>query len=136
MARENGNLHLHDVCDVLNGAAWEKGRGQNQFYGPAVGFVIVSGAYGAGAGSGSYFNPAVAFGIDVSRALLGFGACVWYTYLELIGASVATVFFWVVRPDEEDAQPGLAMSGTANIHLSLSWSANSSERTCSRLPWN
>ena len=56
----------------------------------------VEGTYGAGAVSGSYFNPAVAFGIDVSRAHVGFGVCV-YTHFELIGAIIATVFFgWSV----------------------------------------
>ena len=35
---------------------------------------------------------------------MGFGVCVWYTHFELIGAIVVTVFFWVVRHDEEGAQ--------------------------------
>merc|ERR1719408_287253 len=42
------------------------GSGGNQWYGLAIGFVIVAGAYGAGVVSGGCFNPAVAIGIDTS----------------------------------------------------------------------
>jgi len=88
----------------LNVAVSRPHAGKNQFYGIAIGFVIVAGAYGAGAISGGCFNPAVAFGIDVSSAHLGFGACLWYTICEFIGAILATVLFWVVRPDEPGAK--------------------------------
>merc|ERR1719359_43585 len=74
---------------VLNVACSKANAGKNQFYGLAIGFVIVAGAYGAGAVSGGCFNPAVAFGIDAASAGLGFGWCIAYTLFELIGAACA-----------------------------------------------
>merc|ERR1719272_2444657 len=92
---------------VLNVAASKKHAGNNQFYGLAIGFCVIAGAYGAGAVSGGCFNPAVAFGIDVSSATRGFGWCFAYLAFELIGAALAAVLFSVVRPgdfDREDAE--------------------------------
>merc|ERR1719377_6077 len=60
-------LYTFMLCFVvLNVAAVKKGC--QPWFGLAIGFVIVAGAYGAGAVSGGCFNPAVAFGIDVSSA--------------------------------------------------------------------
>merc|ERR1719389_591115 len=93
---------------VLNVAASKKHAGQNQFYGLAIGFVVIAGGYGAGHISGGCFNPAVAWGIDVSSAGIGFGWCLAYTIFEFIGAAVAAVLFTVCRPEEkkEDTEPG------------------------------
>jgi len=86
---------------VLNVAAVKKGC--QAWFGLAIGFVIVAGAYGAGAVSGGCFNPAVAFGIDVSSAHLGIGWCLAYTLFELIGAALAAGLFKVVRPNGGEA---------------------------------
>merc|ERR1719310_1247706 len=59
-------LYTFMLCFVvLNTATAEKNFG-NQFYGLAIGFVIIAGGYAGGNISGGAFNPAVAFGIDVS----------------------------------------------------------------------
>jgi len=84
---------------VLNVATASKNAG-NQFFGLAIGFVIIAGGYAAGGISGGAFNPAVALGIDVSSAGLGFGWGFAYTGYELIGAALASGLFRVVRPDE------------------------------------
>lgn len=90
-------LYTFMLCFVvLNVAAVKKGC--QAWFGLAIGFVIVAGAYGAGAVSGGCFNPAVAFGIDVSSAHLGFGWCVFYTVCELLGAAAAAAIFKIVRP--------------------------------------
>jgi len=95
-------LYTFMLCFVvLNVAAVKKGC-QNWF-GLAIGFVIVAGAYGAGAVSGGCFNPAVAFGIDVSSAHLGIGWCLAYTVFELVGAAMAAGLFKVVRPNGGEA---------------------------------
>jgi len=103
-------LYTFMLCFVvLNVAAARKysppaegwcGEGGNQWYGLAIGFVIVAGAYGAGVVSGGCFNPAVAIGIDTSSAGLGFGWCIVYTLFELLGAALAAVAFKVVRPED------------------------------------
>lgn len=96
---------------VLNTAASKKLGGKNQFYGLAIGFVIVAGAYGAGAVSGGCFNPAVAFAICASSAFKGFGWCILYIVSELIGAAAAVKTFHAIRPEEKDdasvAEPSL-----------------------------
>jgi aquaporin Z len=72
----------------------------NHYYGLAIGFVVVAGAYGAGAVSGGCFNPAVAIGIDVSSAHLGFGWSIAYTAFELVGCALAAILYKVVRPKD------------------------------------
>merc|ERR1719453_588907 len=95
-------LYTFMLCFVvLNVAAVKKGL--QQYFGLAIGFVIIAGAYGAGAVSGGCFNPAVAFGIDVSSAHLGIGWSVVYTVFELIGAALAAVLFKVIRPQGGEA---------------------------------
>merc|ERR1719409_621364 len=97
-------LYTFMLCFVVLNCACSKknnpeGKDQ-QFYGLAIGFVIIAGAYGAGAISGGCFNPAVAIGIDVSSAGLGFGWSAAYTGYELLGAAAAAGMFRVVRPDQ------------------------------------
>merc|ERR1719146_486856 len=89
---------------VLNVATAAKNAG-NQFYGLAIGFVIIAGGYAAGNISGGAFNPAVALGIDVSSAGLGFGWGFAYAGYELLGAALASGLFRVVRPDEFGGSP-------------------------------
>merc|ERR1740138_1863571 len=71
-----------------------------QFAPLAIGFVLVAGAHGAGAISGGCFNPAIALAVDVSSAGLGFGWSVAYIGYEMIGASLAAVFYRLCRPSE------------------------------------
>eukprot|EP00933_Yihiella_yeosuensis_P054188 TRINITY_DN52579_c0_g1_i1.p1 TRINITY_DN52579_c0_g1~~TRINITY_DN52579_c0_g1_i1.p1 ORF type:complete len:459 (-),score=86.96 TRINITY_DN52579_c0_g1_i1:68-1444(-) len=89
---------------VLNVAAARKNLHENnQYYGLAIGFVIIAGAYGAGAISGGCFNPAVALGIDVAAATTiksSFGNCVTYAASELVAAALAAVLFKIVRPED------------------------------------
>jgi len=102
-------LYTFMLCFVvLNVAAVKKGC--QPWFGLAIGFVIVAGAYGAGAVSGGCFNPAVAFGIDVSSAQLGFGWCVAYTVFEIIGAALAAGLFKVVRPNGGEADEEYPLS--------------------------
>mmetsp|Transcript_110073 Transcript_110073/g.355269 ORF Transcript_110073/g.355269 Transcript_110073/m.355269 type:complete len:455 (-) Transcript_110073:89-1453(-) len=89
---------------VLNTAASKKLGGKNEFYGLAIGFVIVAGAYGPGAVSGGCFNPAVAIAIDSSSITKGFGWCVIYAMFEFIGAVLAVSAFWLMRPEERDGR--------------------------------
>jgi aquaporin Z len=93
---------------VLNVAASKMHAGKNQFYGLAIGFVVIAGGYGAGHISGGCFNPAVAIGIDTSSAGIGWGWCLAYTVFEFIGAAIAVGLFTACRPEEkfgEEVQP-------------------------------
>merc|ERR1719183_890295 len=99
-------LYTFVLCFVvLNVAASNKNGcgsldGKQQFYGLAIGFVVVAGGYGAGAISGGAFNPAVALGLDVSSAGEGFGWGFAYTGYEIIGSALAAGLFRLVRPDD------------------------------------
>lgn len=72
----------------------------NQYFGLAIGFVIVAGGYAVGGISGGAFNPAVAFGIDVPHSGLKLGYCLTYTGFEFAGAIMAAAAFRAVRPGE------------------------------------
>jgi len=92
---------------VLNVAAAKKNvQEKGQYYGLAIGFVIIAGAYGAGAVSGGCFNPAVAIGLDLSTGSAphfegtGFGWSGPYIAYELTGALLAATFFKLVRPGD------------------------------------
>jgi aquaporin Z len=98
-------LYTFMLCFVvLNVAASKKHGGKNQFYGLAIGFVIVAGAYSGGSVSMGCFNPAVAFGIDVSSAQFGVFYCFVYTVFELVGAALAAGAFMVCRGAQEEAE--------------------------------
>lgn len=93
-------LYTFMLCFVVLNVAVAKARdGKNYFYGLAIGFVIIAGAYGAGSVSGGCFNPAVAFGIDISSSMRK-GWCFAYLAFELIGAGLAAILFKVVRPGD------------------------------------
>jgi len=97
-------LYTFMLCFVvLNVAASEAHAGKNQFYGLAIGFVIVAGGYAAGHISGGCFNPAVAAGIDIAGWVAGKGKPFWcfpYAAYEAVGAALAAGAFRVVRPDD------------------------------------
>merc|ERR1712194_903364 len=92
----------------MGAVATKTGNSPNEFYGLAIGIVIVAGAYGAGAVSGGCFNPAVAIAIDSSSYAKGFGWCVFYTVCEFAGAALAVGLFKVVRPAEFGGEKALA----------------------------
>jgi len=89
------------VFVVLNVAASRAAdESKNEYYGLAIGFVVIAGAYGAGAVSGGCFNPAVAIGIDLASWDLGIFWSMIYVVFEIVGAVLACVLFKVCRPDE------------------------------------
>lgn len=97
------------VFVVLNVAASDSrnaANGPNSFYGLAIGFVIVAGAYAAGPISGGCFNPAVAFAIDTASVMKGWGWCVAYMFYEFAGAAMAYVAFKLCRPEDFGKEKG------------------------------
>lgn len=97
-------LYTFMLCFVVLNVAVSAKNGcasGNDFFGLAIGFVIIAGAYGAGVVSGGCFNPAVAIGIDASSSgFFGMAWCYLYTVWEILGAALAAVLFKVVRPTE------------------------------------
>merc|ERR1719230_1914699 len=104
-------LYTFMLCFVVCNVACSKVHaGKNQFYGLAIGFVVVAGGYGAGHISMGCFNPAVAFGIDVASAYYGVFYCLVYTVFELAGAALAAGAFMVCRGDQEKCETAEAAS--------------------------
>ena len=56
-------LYTFALCYVVLNVATAKGTSGNSFYGLAIGFTVLAGAYAVGGISGGAFNPAVAVGI-------------------------------------------------------------------------
>jgi aquaporin Z len=76
---------------VLN-VATTRGTEGNSYYGLAIGFTVLTGAYAVGAISGGAFNPAVAVGLVV-MGLIGVKSIWIYLLANLFGAALAAVVF-------------------------------------------
>jgi len=100
-------LYTFVLCFVVLNVAVGKGTAGNQFYGLAIGSVIIAGAYGAGAVSGGCFNPAVAIGIDAAGFAHGWGWSMFYMVCEFVGAAMAAGLFRVVRPEDFGGEKNL-----------------------------
>jgi len=95
-------IYTFMLCFVVLNVAVAKKNQPNQFYGLAIGFVVVAGAYGAGTVSMGCFNPAVAFALDTASFWLGFQYGPIYMIFEFIGAALAATLFHKCRPEESD----------------------------------
>ena len=86
------------VFVVLN-TATAKGTAGNSFYGLAIGFTVMSGAFAVGNISGGAFNPAVAVGITVMR--LAEWPSIWVYWLaEFVAGTAAALLFRAVNPGD------------------------------------
>jgi aquaporin Z len=88
------------VYVVLN-VATAKGTSGNSFYGLAIGFTVLVGAFSVGSISGGAFNPAVAVGISAMG--LSSWANIWiYLVADFAGAVVAAGAFKALNPAERE----------------------------------
>jgi aquaporin Z len=86
---------------VLN-VATARGTDGNSFYGLAIGFIVVAGAFAVGGISGGAFNPAIALGAMVTGLLKW--SNIWiYLLAEFVGAAAAAYAFLYVLPAEKMA---------------------------------
>lgn len=84
------------VFVVLN-VATAKGTTNNSFYGLAIGFTVMTGAFAVGNISGGAFNPAVATGISIMG--LSAWSNIWiYLVAELAAGAVAAGIFKMTNP--------------------------------------
>ena len=84
------------VYVVLN-TATAKGTSGNSFYGLAIGFTVLVGAFSVGNISGGAFNPAVAVGISCMG--LSAWSNIWiYLLADFAGGAAASGAFKVVNP--------------------------------------
>jgi aquaporin Z len=93
-------LYTFALCIVVLNVATSKATNANSFYGLAVGFTVLAGAYAVGAISGGAFNPAVAVGITI----MGLSAWtnIWiFLVANLAAAVLAGLSFRVQNPDDK-----------------------------------
>ncbi|MBA4136135.1 MAG: porin [Opitutus sp.] len=83
------------VWVVLN-VATAKGTANNSFYGLAIGFTVLAGAYAVGGVSGGAFNPAVALGI-CTMGIVAWSSIWIYLVANLAGGAVAAIAYKAVN---------------------------------------
>ena len=86
---------------VLN-VATAKGTQNNSFYGLAIGFMVMCGAFAGGGISGAAFNPAVGIGLSIGALLDGTGG-EWmplYIVAPLVGGALAAYVFKIQGNDD------------------------------------
>lgn len=95
-------LFTFALCYVVLNVATAAGTANNSFYGLAIGFTVLTGAYAVGAISGGAFNPAVAIGACLMK-LFAWTHLWVYLVAELVGgAAAAAVFMLVTAGDADD----------------------------------
>ena len=89
---------------ILNVATAERTAG-NDYYGVAIGLVVLAGALAAGPISGGAFNPAVALGPALVDLLIGDGASLTGLWVYLVatfaGGALAAVVFKLQNPGDD-----------------------------------
>jgi aquaporin Z len=87
---------------VVLHVATARGTQGNSFYGLAIGFTVVAGAFAVGGISGGAFNPAIALGAMVTGLLQW--SNIWiYLIADFLGGAVAAYAFLFVLPAEKIA---------------------------------
>jgi aquaporin Z len=92
-------LYTFALVYVVLNCATAKNTVNNSFYGLAIGFTVLAGAFSVGSISGAAFNPAVAIGICIMG--LSSWANVWiYLLACFAGGLVAGVVFKFLNPQD------------------------------------
>jgi aquaporin Z len=93
-------LFTFALCYVVLNVATAKGTSGNSFYGLAIGFTVMVGAYAVGPISGGVFNPAVAVGVTVMG--LSAVANIWiFLVANFAGGAAAAFAFRAINPDDK-----------------------------------
>jgi aquaporin Z len=93
-------LFTFALCYVVLNVATAKATSGNSYYGLAIGFTVLAGAYAVGAISGAAFNPAVAVGVTLMG--LSLVPNLWVFLAANFSAAVlAAIVFRVINPDDK-----------------------------------
>ena len=97
---------------VVLHVATARGTHGNSFYGLAIGFTVVAGAFAVGGISGGAFNPAIALGAMVTG--LFEWSNIWiYLLADFLGAAAAAYTFLYVLPAEKPTGDVVEPASTA-----------------------
>jgi aquaporin Z len=92
-------LFTFALCYVVLNVATSRSQPDNSFYGLAIGFTVVAGAFAVGGISGAAFNPAVALG-GAALGLFAWSTLWAYVVVQLVAGVVAGVAFLALNPDD------------------------------------
>ena len=93
-------LYTFALCYVILNVATAKGTSGNSFYGLAIGFTVLAGAYSVGSISGAAFNPAVVVGATIMG--LSTLANIWiYLVANFAGGAAAAMAFRFINPKDK-----------------------------------
>jgi aquaporin Z len=93
-------LFTFALCYVVLNVATAKATEGNSYFGLAIGFTVLVGAFAVGGISGGAFNPAVAVGITLMG--LSKTANIWIFLVgNFVGGALAAIVFKVVNPDDK-----------------------------------
>ena len=102
---------------VLNVATAE-GTANNSFYGLAIGFTVLIGAFSVGSYSGGAFNPAVAVGITIMK--LSPLESIWIFLVANFAAAIAAAAaFKFINPSQTKIEVSRRMSVDSDVRESL-----------------
>lgn len=91
-------LFTFALCYVVLNVATARATAGNSYFGWAIGFTVLAGAYAIGTVSSAAFNPAVALGITVLN--LSYWSNLWiYFAANLLGGLVAALIFNSTHPE-------------------------------------
>jgi aquaporin Z len=92
-------LFTFALCYVVLNVATSKDQPGNSFFGLAIGFTVVAGAFAVGGISGGAFNPAVALGAAVG-GLFAWSTLWVYLVVQVVAGAVAGFVFLALNPDD------------------------------------
>lgn len=92
-------LFTFALCYVVLNVATARATAGNSYFGWAIGFTVLVGAYAVGSISGGAFNPAVALGITILN--ISSWSNIWIYFLSnLLGGVAAALIFNAAHQDE------------------------------------
>jgi aquaporin Z len=93
-------LFTFALCYVVLNVATSKDQPNNGFFGLAIGFTVLAGAFAAGGISGGAFNPAVALGA-ATAGMFAWNTVWLYLVVELAAGVIAGLTFRALNPDDK-----------------------------------
>ena len=85
-------LYTFALCTVVLNVATSRGTSGNSFYGLAIGFTVLAGAYAMGPISGAAFNPAVVLGLTLVGLFAASNIWIYLVANFAAAAAAATMF--------------------------------------------
>ncbi|MGW6196896.1 MIP/aquaporin family protein [Kribbella sp. NPDC055110] len=93
-------LFTFALCYVVLNVATSKDQPINSFFGLAIGFTVLAGAFAVGGISGAAFNPAVSLGAAVG-GLFAWSTLWVYIVVQAIAGVAAGLVFRALNPDDK-----------------------------------